>query len=431
MNAIVDAHRQPNPSSSCDSLVSSSNLIPDEVLAIIIGFGVFEFRDTHDTFEFRTVVSQINRQWRECILRRPEFWSVLDISLERPVRQTLHLLSLSLARSQDQPLDITLDLTTSRPDQERWAVLYAVGSHSARWRRIKAYIPGDAPSLNVFAFYDAPNLVDLHLSAPVAINDPSSFFLKAPMRNISKLTLVRTNLAYTTINFVHLKVLKIYSTIFGPQFFDSLSAMTSLEHLDILIFSPILSLLCEAKEHVPPVQRLQTLRSFRVVARGPIPRLSLEKWATEHLPSIEELEESHIQRLLPQAQPSFPIVNFELFDISPHSSLEIPLETIFPCLTELILHKVVADDVLTSLIVPPGECVPCPHLRSITIVCAPRVNGVVFWKVLQTRRAAEHPIQELRVDALFFNQPALKRERLEANVEHIVDAGVCSIHKRR
>src|SRR6266540_2512353 len=116
------------------------DLVPDEILSLILEHGYLDSGIAPPNSAFRSVAANISRRFLAVTLRTPSLWSVIHLSPTN-IFDEVEILPISIARSMVYPLDIHLtcfwasDLT----DQ----VLEILGPQGIRWRQLSITIMND------------------------------------------------------------------------------------------------------------------------------------------------------------------------------------------------------------------------------------------------------------------------------------------------
>ena len=147
------------------------DLVPNEILSLILEHGYLDSRTTPPNSAFRAVAANISRRFRAMTLSTPSLWSVIHLTPTN-IFDEVDVLPISIARSMTYPLDIHLtcfwgpDLT----DQ----IMEILGPQSIRWRQLSITIMGDyilkllqyLPALHLNALSITYYSHDRHIALP-------------------------------------------------------------------------------------------------------------------------------------------------------------------------------------------------------------------------------------------------------------------------
>ena len=149
---------------------SPFDLIPNEILSLIIEHGYFGTRNGIPDKLFLAVACHISRRFREVTIQTPSLWATIHLSPSN-VFDELDILPTYLKRSRSYPLDIHLSCFWA-PDLTEH-IMELLTPHSKRWRRLSITVMNEhalkffeqvaAPCLNmlVLTFYSNERRVAL------------------------------------------------------------------------------------------------------------------------------------------------------------------------------------------------------------------------------------------------------------------------------
>ncbi|KAF8876801.1 hypothetical protein CPB84DRAFT_1688955 [Gymnopilus junonius] len=216
---------------------SAIDAIPSELLSLILEAGYFNHDEdfTHDN-EFRSLLSQISRRFREVAFSTPSVWSVIRLSRGN-VEGEVHRLPAYLERSKDYPLDVHLSAFWDMDMTDD--IMNQLLRHSKRWRRlcIVAFNPYIFSHLQ---HAQASNLEDLELafySHQRRASLPSPVFDSYTPR-LSRLCLRNINLDDLDVSLRELKTLEIRGYCNWPsasRLTEMIGGSKSLEELILFV----------------------------------------------------------------------------------------------------------------------------------------------------------------------------------------------------
>lgn len=157
---------------------SPFDLIPNEILSLIIEHGYFGTRNGIPDKLFLSVTCNISHRFREVTLQTPSLWASINLSPSN-VFDELDILPSYLKRSKSYPLDIHLSCFWA-PDLTEH-VMELLTPHSKRWRRLSITITNEhalrffeqvaAPCLNMLVLTFYSNERRVALPSPIFRND--------------------------------------------------------------------------------------------------------------------------------------------------------------------------------------------------------------------------------------------------------------------
>ncbi|TFK31154.1 hypothetical protein BDQ12DRAFT_694495 [Crucibulum laeve] len=257
---------------------SPLDLIPNEILSLILEHGYFEHDSGDDTF--RLVMSQTSRRWREAVIHTPSLWSIYHIS-QGNIDRMLDLLPLHLHRSKDYPLDVQLNAFWDADLTE--AVMEHFLSHSQRWRSLSLTTPNPRV-LSHIQEASTPILESLKISQ--FSSDKNStirtpIFCGGALPKLSHLSLRNINFHQLGLPFKQLTSLEIRGYGRWPNYDDLneiLGGSESLRRLTVHI-KPAEVLRDVDIQDRPPI-RLPALQTFEVYT---------SEWLTDNISAFIQL----------------------------------------------------------------------------------------------------------------------------------------------
>lgn len=216
-------------------VVSPFDLLPNEVISIILEHGYFESRTGSPNLSFRSLATKISRRFRDITLQTPSLWAVINFSPGN-IFDEIDLLPSYLERSKCHPLEIDLccfwasDLTNQLMTQ--------LVPHSWRWQQLSIAAVNDyilntlqhvsAPFLNKLAITFYSNRIRAALPSPIFRNDLS---------RLEHLSLRNLNIDTIDFSLRKLKALDIRGYGIWPSFtrLNEMIGHSSLQYLKLQV----------------------------------------------------------------------------------------------------------------------------------------------------------------------------------------------------
>jgi hypothetical protein len=225
---------------------SPFDLVPNEILSLILEHGYFGTKNGLPDNSFRGLVRDISRRFREVALQTPSLWASVHLSPSN-VFDEVDLLPTYLGRSKSYPLDIHLSCFWAPDLTEQ--VMELMTPHSPRWKRLSITIMNGhalkfladvaVPSLNllIITFYSNQRRIAL----------PSSIF-KNELPQLQYLSLRNVDLINIRFTLRNIKTLDIRGYGIWPNFRRLNELIGQSTHLQRLVL------------HVKPAEVLAQLR---------------------------------------------------------------------------------------------------------------------------------------------------------------------------
>ena len=214
-------------------VVSPFDLLPNEILSIILEHGYFESRICPPDSAFRTLATKVCRRFRDVTLQTPSLWSVINFSPGN-IFDEVDSLPSYLEKSKSHPLEILLCCFWA-PDLTDHVMRHLV-PHSLRWRHLSIAAVNDY-ILNTLPHVSVPFLRSLAItfySNQLRVALPSSIF-QNDLPRLEHLSLRNVNFDTIDFSLRKLKSLDIRGYGIWPSFtrLNEMIGHSSLQYLKL------------------------------------------------------------------------------------------------------------------------------------------------------------------------------------------------------